>query len=235
MAEATDSADRSVDSSNTPKASKDKKCPFCDQAFTSSSLGRHLDLYIKEKNPKPADGVHDVDAIRKLRGNITRRQPRGSLRRDTSTPAQTPTVASKKSPASEDAEPSRMKSPSVTQISDGIGRQYPFNTPWEATGVINDIGTKAASEAGRSDGDAGADSARPLVPPQRAVSRQMMKAQMDMKQKVQDATDTARAAELALRELVSSWRAAKYGPPASLPAHASVRRLTSSSLGTICR
>ncbi|KAJ4152029.1 hypothetical protein NW765_013561 [Fusarium oxysporum] len=41
--------------SGTPKAGapKDKNCPFCGQAFTSSSLGRHLDLYIKEKNPNP--------------------------------------------------------------------------------------------------------------------------------------------------------------------------------------
>ena len=34
--------------SNT-KAPKDRNCPFCNQAFTSSSLGRHLDLYIKPK------------------------------------------------------------------------------------------------------------------------------------------------------------------------------------------
>lgn len=45
--------------------------------------------------------------------------------------------------------------------------------------------------------------------PQRVVTRQMMKAQFDVKQKVQDALDTARAAELALREMISSWRAAK--------------------------
>lgn len=57
---------------------KDRACPYCQQAFTSSSLGRHLDLYIKSKNPKPPDGVHDVDEIRRIRGNITRRQPRNS-------------------------------------------------------------------------------------------------------------------------------------------------------------
>src|ERR1700743_73218 len=77
---------------NSTKGSKDRNCPFCGQAFTSSSLGRHLDLYIKEKNPKPPDGIHDVDAIRKLRGNITARHPRCSLgaRRDNSTPGSTP-------------------------------------------------------------------------------------------------------------------------------------------------
>lgn len=31
------------------KAAKDRKCQFCGQAFTSSSLGRHLDLYIRPK------------------------------------------------------------------------------------------------------------------------------------------------------------------------------------------
>ena len=39
--------DNSLDSST--KAPKDRSCPFCNQAFTSSSLGRHLDLYIKPK------------------------------------------------------------------------------------------------------------------------------------------------------------------------------------------
>lgn len=69
-----------VGSSSTTKAPKDKACPFCGQAFTSSSLGRHLDLYIKPKNPKPPDGVHDIEKIRMLRGGITRRQPRVSLK-----------------------------------------------------------------------------------------------------------------------------------------------------------
>lgn len=55
---------------------KDRPCPFCKQTFTSSSLGRHLDLYIKEKNPKAADGVHDVAQIKELRRGITRRHAR---------------------------------------------------------------------------------------------------------------------------------------------------------------
>lgn len=36
-----------------------------------------------------------------------------------------------------------------------------------------------------------------------------MKSSLDVKQRVQDALDSARAAELALREIISSWRAAK--------------------------
>ncbi|TKA27391.1 hypothetical protein B0A50_05003 [Salinomyces thailandicus] len=62
------------------KSAKDRACPFCGQAFTSSSLGRHLDLYIKPRNPKPADGVHDVEEIKKMRGSITRRQPKANLK-----------------------------------------------------------------------------------------------------------------------------------------------------------
>jgi hypothetical protein len=41
--------DNSVDMDAATKAPKDRSCPFCGQRFTSSSLGRHLDLYIKPK------------------------------------------------------------------------------------------------------------------------------------------------------------------------------------------
>ncbi|CAI4219971.1 unnamed protein product [Parascedosporium putredinis] len=73
-------------------APKDKVCQYCGVAFTSSSLGRHLDQFIKDKKPKRPDDVHDVDEIRRLRGGITRRQPRNSLRagRETLTPVSTP-------------------------------------------------------------------------------------------------------------------------------------------------
>lgn len=37
-------------------------------------------MLTRGKNPKPADGIHDVDKIRQMRNNITRRQPRASLR-----------------------------------------------------------------------------------------------------------------------------------------------------------
>lgn len=196
---------------NTPKAPKDKNCPYCGQAFTSSSLGRHLDLYIKAKNPKPPDGIHDVDAIRKLRGNITRRQPRASLRGETSTPTGTPTAASRKSPGSDaDAESSQVRSPVLQRESQSAAELTknlaPFTPRWEATGVINDIPAKS------TEGGEGAQDVARRALPQRAVSRQVVKAQFDMKQKVQDALDTAKAAELALREMIGSWRAAKCVP-----------------------
>lgn len=63
-------------SSSKPSVRKDRNCPFCHQTFTSSSLGRHLDSFIRDKSPKPQDGVHDVNKIRKIRENITRRHTR---------------------------------------------------------------------------------------------------------------------------------------------------------------
>ncbi|PON28602.1 hypothetical protein TGAM01_v202450 [Trichoderma gamsii] len=182
---------------NQPKAVKDKNCEYCGQAFTSSSLGRHLDLYIKEKNPKPPDGIHDVDAIRKLRGNITRRQPRGSLgaRRDNSTPGSTPKPTAGKTALGQDSDSFK---------ADSAANKYPFAASWEATGVIKDTPGKNAWDASAPQ-DANKRSGL-----SRNVSKQMaQKAQFDIKQKLTDAMDTAKAAELALRELVSSWRAAK--------------------------
>lgn len=201
----------SQNSETTPaklSAPKDKKCPYCKQAFTSSSLGRHLDLYIKEKNPKPPDGLHDVEAIRKLRGGITRRQARGSLgARKDSTPAGTPRPVPKREASNQEIEPmgAAPMPKDGTYAADSSFSRFPFVPRWEATGVINDIPSK-----GSWDGDAESDPAK-RPPMQRTVSKQaVQKAQFDMKQKLSDAMDTARAAELALRELLGSWRAAKY-------------------------
>ncbi|KAM0542452.1 hypothetical protein ACHAPJ_012762 [Fusarium lateritium] len=204
-----DSTPQTADS-GTPKAGapKDKSCPFCGQAFTSSSLGRHLDLYIKEKNPKPPDGVHDVDAIKKLRGGITRRQPRGSLggRRETSTPVGTPKgPAQKDTPIPENDDfRSAISKDNQLVVDSTMKYSTPFQPTWEATGVMNDIPKRGSWES-----DAAPEPPkRPGM--QRTVSKQaIQKAQFDVKQKLSDAMDTARAAELALRELLSSWRAAK--------------------------
>lgn len=204
-------------------ASKDRNCPYCGQAFTSSSLGRHLDLYIKEKNPKPPDGIHDVEAIRKMRGSITRRQPRGSLaRRDSSNPgASTPTSAKRTSPGPDQ----NMKNtpsgiPKEGQfVVDHQAYKYPFQPTWEATGVILDIppnsdGKTPGWDDGASQGSTGSRKAslQQQPPPQQQrgpPSRAVQKAQLDARQRLSDAVDTARAAELALREILSSWRAAK--------------------------
>ncbi|KAF4969768.1 hypothetical protein FZEAL_10169, partial [Fusarium zealandicum] len=149
----SESTPQAADSS-TPKggAPKDKNCPYCGQAFTSSSLGRHLDLYIKDKNPKPPDGIHDVDAIKKLRGGITRRQPRGSLggRREVSTtPASTPTgPARKETPVPENY---GFRSPAVSKegqlvVDTTMKYSGSFQPTWEATGVISNIPKRGSFE-----------------------------------------------------------------------------------------
>ena len=185
-------------------ASKDKKCPYCEGLFTSSSLGRHLDLFIRDRNPKPPDGIHDVEDIRQTRGNVTRRQPRHSLggHRDSITPTGTPRLGSRKpslATLSRQSSSGSLPKEGRYAVDSTVGKN-PFPAPrWESTGVMNDIGEQAAASGNKK---------RPGM--SRAVSRQAaQKAQLDSKNKLTDAMDTARAAELALRELLSSWRAAK--------------------------
>lgn len=190
----TPSRSEPAESASPYQARKDKTCPFCNKPFTSSSLGRHLDLWIKAKNPKAEDGVHDVEQIRKMRGAITRRQQKKSLgsRRYSSTSAATsaatPVAASKRSPTESSLAP-KDRAPSIPG----------FNVHnFAVTGVINDIGNEQARSVPN--------------PEQYSVTQQNKVSQlnMDMARKIQDAEDTARAAELALREMVSAWRAAKY-------------------------
>lgn len=217
-------ADTSVNGGKTG-APKDKACRFCGQQFTSSSLGRHLDLYIKEKNPKPPDGIHDVDEIRKLRGGITRRQPRNSTsRREDSTPAGTPSAQDRRSPRPELARENR--SPSVRRDDGGSAERiayngerkqgYSINKPtWEATGVMNIIPPARNSDSRSWDGDE--RDGRKTEARGRSVSKQILaKTTFEQKQKMIEALDNAKAAELALRELFGSLRAAKLrieGPP----------------------
>ena len=210
-------ADVSVNGGKTG-APKDKACPFCHQQFTSSSLGRHLDLYIKEKNPKSADGVHDVIEIRKIRGGITRRQPRNSSsRREDSTPAATPGAQERRSPRAE-SEGQGNRSPSLRRDDHGVvdtvnfrGKPTSFinKGTWESTGVMNNIPVPRSSDSRSWDGE-DRDVARRAEPRSRSVSKQMLaKTTFEQKQKMIDALDNAKAAELALRELLGSIRAAK--------------------------
>lgn len=212
-----------------PGAIKDKSCPFCQQPFTSSSLGRHLDLYIREKNPKPPDGVHNVDEIRKMRGGITRRQPRNSLsRRDDSTHSGTLGVNGngnrKRTPQPEAGlqtgrgnnprSPTMRRPPTDLDAEAGKGLTHTTwqKTSWLATGVINDIppiNQNGDNEKWDHEGnDRRVD--RRTIDGRRTVSRQMLaKTTFDQKQKMMEAMDNARAAELALREILGSIRAAK--------------------------
>lgn len=210
MAEPSVATPGSNADSSTPArtpAPKDKHCPYCDQAFTSSSLGRHLDLYIKEKNPKPADGIHNVDEIRKSRGGITRRQARtSSVRGNSSTP-----MSAKRSPedGSTPASPPN-KLPRMNDSAAGRVRTKFNEATWQATGVIRDIPPKT-------------DDAGPLGPARMSVSDrggrdgsgggnrgEGARNGLEQKQMVREALDRGRAAELALREVLDSVNAARY-------------------------
>lgn len=174
-------------------APKDKHCPYCDQPFTSSSLGRHLDLYIKEKNPKPPDGVHDIDEIRKLRGGITRRSARtSSVKRECSTPAtskHSPDDGAHPSPT-EPAPPLPAPAPAKSQARVG-------EPGWQVAGVMG--GLPLASNDGIPRLDGRRDSVR----------RYGLKTGAEHKERLREALDNGRAAELALREVLDSLRTAR--------------------------
>jgi hypothetical protein len=193
-------------------APKDRKCKFCGVSFTSSSLGRHLDQFIKEKNPKVPDNIHHVDEIKKMREGITRRQPRNSMlgrRGSTLTPVSTPRAPS----SAKEAEP--LKPTAASSIPKGKEGQYavdsilskfPLTQGWEQTDVMTETPKTLDTGAG------GAQGASRRANNQRRVSRQVLqKAQFDDRHKLEDAMDIARAAELSLRELLEAWRAAKCG------------------------
>ena len=102
--------------------------------------------------------------------------------------------------------------------------KYPFQCSWEVTGVMNDLPSRNGNPAtdGGWDEQAGPHARRPSLPfpqqQQRVPGRAAQKYQLDSRQKLADAIDTAKAAELALREMMSSWRAAKLvHAPSSLP------------------
>lgn len=215
------------------KVPKDRNCPFCGQAFTSSSLGRHLDLYIKPKNPKPPDGVHDLAEIRKLRGGITRRQPRSSLRGagtsddGEATAAGTPKSASlqsgKKTWESRWAEyggnvgPGGGASPEPLNTREQTApRIHNVNAPnWQATGVINNLPPRAPSRSNANTPTSlhhGGQVQRIQDMRRDGAGNRTQRPgefERDDAWKVQESVETGRAAELALREVLGSLEAAR--------------------------
>lgn len=188
------------------KASKDKNCPFCGQAFTSSSLGRHLDLYIRPKNPKAPDGIHLVDEIRKLRGGITRRQAKGSVsapkRDDSAGGSGSCTPANKK------------------QSIDSEGSSMLVESP-EGDDDALDVGKSRAHFEDVSWGNGSHQPARlgtKTPDMRRDVSRQLQKQDLDQRHKMSEDAEVASATEMALRELLKSVREARQVPPPPTPA-----------------
>ncbi|EER23854.1 hypothetical protein D8B26_002009 [Coccidioides posadasii str. Silveira] len=155
-------------------AVKDKKCRYCDQLFTSSSLGRHLDQYLFKKKP---DGIHDVDEIRRVRSGITRRTARNSNKQAS------PDIAGKKPTPDPHTIPPLQLNPRGA----GKGFRVFLNQPsWQATGVINDIPNSTPVSQLKI----------PATPLER------------LNQLTDSNPETARALELALREVLDSIKAA---------------------------
>ncbi|KAI9894413.1 MAG: hypothetical protein M1814_003170 [Vezdaea aestivalis] len=177
---------------------KDKICQFCNAAFTSSSLGRHLDLYIRDKNPKAPDGVHEPDQIRLIRGNITRRKNRKSSgQRETSTPSQTEPPQ----PPPSEAVPVTAGWHATNGVSGQRTSNLRLNEPsWEVTGVINGLRGSASSE------------------PRRDISsRSYAKTTIGNRLRLAETSVEQRAAELALREVLDSIKAATSRVSAQSP------------------
>ena len=195
------------------KASKDKACPFCGQAFTSSSLGRHLDLYIKPKNPKPPDGVHNIEEIKKLRGGITRRQARTSLKGDeprrdsTGWSSKTANKSGKKYTKYSDGSP--VASPVDGNKDEHVGTW--INAPtWQATGVINNLPARASSRDNKGTPPTGQAQRLQEMRSDTAGNRiQRPEYAPDDIWKLQESAEVGRAAEMALREVLGSLEAAK--------------------------
>lgn len=164
--------------------SKDRQCRYCGQAFTSSSLGRHLDQYLSKKKP---DGVHDVEEIKRIRGGITRRQARSSSAKQL------------EDVNADDNQAQRTRhsdSPiTVPWKEDTNVKVIQLNMPnWETTGVINGLpgtGTSAST------------SPLPSISLKRAATAVESPLRSDGTDK-----DTIRALELALREVLGTVEAA---------------------------
>ena len=192
----TPSSTADHDSGAPAKASavKDRPCPYCNTLFTSSSLGRHLDLYIKERNPKPPDGIHNVEEIRRSRGNITRRQARNSSAkgRDSTPPSSRPT------PAADHASPSVIRKFINTDNGDGAQVTISLNRAnWQSTGVINDL--PPTPRHNTMNFESRRDNLR----------RGTIKNDVAKRQKALEERDRGKAAELALQEVLDSIKAAE--------------------------
>ena len=168
-------------------AVKDKTCPFCHLPFTSSSLGRHLDQYLFKKKP---DGVHDVDEIRRLRSGITRRQARHSSKHEGDQHS-----LAKSSPAPTAPSPS-VTTATIPNLNPAPPEGYMTHLNqlnWQSTGVINGIPGSPAF----------------AIPQQVPASLKRNLAKIETPAKPADTSETARALELALREVLDNVRAAQ--------------------------
>lgn len=175
-------------SKSANQSTKDRKCQYCNQAFTSSSLGRHLDQFLFKKKP---DGIHDVEEIRRIRSGITRRQAR--------------TASGKREGSPDSTQKKGSAEPHATGELSTKSREAPvrmmFNTPtWHATGVINDIPNPNPSRALEG----------PRVTPTQSRPTSLHLPDYAARGATPNNPDTMKALELALREVLDNIKAATY-------------------------
>lgn len=167
--------------------SKDRQCQYCNQPFTSSSLGRHLDQFLFKKKP---DGIHDVEEIRRIRSGITRRQARTTTGKRDGSPDPSQKGGPSESYGAGDSSSSKAREAPVRMM---------FNTPtWHATGVINDIPDPSRTL------DA------PRIPQSNSRSDSMQPSNYASRGALANSPDTMKALELALREVLDNIKAATY-------------------------
>lgn len=138
-------------------------------------------------------------------------------KRESSTPAAATPATRSPSTATGFA---RRKSPNprdAAKTPDGVNFSGTVHTrinqaSWEATGVMNNIPSVARNEyaPGNWGAETEDDMSRSHADGKRSFNKQALaKATFDQKHKMLEAMDNARAAELALREVLGSIRAAK--------------------------
>ena len=197
------SSPESLSTAHVP-AEKDRKCPYCHVGFTSSSLGRHLDLYIKPKNAKAADGIHNVAEIQRLRGSVTRRRVRNTSGLQSAKRGGSPLSISAQSSSNvtNEGPPSVPPFPMTMTESYGAAGSKKMvisnlnRLTWEVTGVMNDIPSDRRSE--------------PPTPPLKARSElcvSVMPIRPGQHEFCKEAHQET-TAEMALKEVLSSVQAA---------------------------
>lgn len=181
-------------------ARKDRECQYCEQRFTSSSLGRHLDQFLFRKKP---DGLHNVEEIRRLRGSITRRTAKGSgnAKQDREGSQCTPQTTS---PVNDNSPVGEI--PVDINATPAEGLRYKLNAPnWQSTGVINDLpASNTLSSA--------LENVTPITGKRKSSSIETAAAKdiLGLRSDLGNEKDTVRALELALREVLDNIQAARY-------------------------
>jgi hypothetical protein len=188
---------------------KDRRCPYCQQQFTSSSLGRHFDQFIFRKKP---DGIHDVDEIRRLRSSVTRRMTKGAIGTNHTSQEREDGSPSAYQPASH-AIPLAPLDPTATEVRSDLntlpldGVRHQLNSlNWHATGVINGLpGLPGAAIAPALDDRLLGNGKRSYSSVETAAAKDML----GLRGAPPSDKETVRALELALREVLDTIHAAQ--------------------------